>query len=81
MSVPINTRFRLLLEEKSKREGRDISLQDVEAATGISRQSLYAWKNNTLERYEANTIDALCKYFEVDLGQLLEYVPDDKKKK
>ena len=76
MAVAINNRFGVLLAEKSKQEKRNISLQEVEEATGISRQALYKWKNNSIERFEMRVLNALCKYFEIAPGVLFEYVAD-----
>lgn len=76
MDVAINNRFGVLLAEKCKEEKRNISLQEVEEATGISRQALYKWKNNTIERFEMRVLNALCKYFNVEPGKLFEYVDD-----
>ena len=76
MNVTINNRFGVLLAEKCKLEKRNISLQEVEEATGISRQALYKWKNNNIERVEMRVLNALCKYFEIEPGALFEYVPD-----
>lgn len=77
MNVAINNRFGVLLAEKCKQEKRNISLQEVEQQTGISRQALYKWKNNTLDRFESRVMDALCRYFEIQPGELFEYVKDD----
>jgi putative transcriptional regulator len=76
MDVAINNRFGVLLAEKCKEEKRNISLQEVEEITGISRQSLYKWKNNSIERFEMRVLNALCKYFDVEPGKLFEYVAD-----
>lgn len=85
MDVTVNTRFRSLLDKKSEVEKRDISLAEVASATGISRQALYKWQNNKLERIELNSINRLCHYFGVQISDLFEYVEDDpppaKKKK
>lgn len=81
MSVTINNRFSVLLAEKQVKERRKISMAEVAESTGISRQALYRWESNSIERYETNTINALCEYFGVGPGQLFEHVPDDKKKK
>lgn len=77
----INNRFGILLAEKSKEEKRNISLQEVEDATGIRRQTLYKWKNNNLDRVEMRVLDALCKYFKIQPGELFEYVEVPHKKK
>jgi len=76
MDVTINNRFGVLLAEKCQQEKRNISLQEVEEATGISRQALYKWKNNSIERFEMRVLNALCKYFKIEPGALFEYIPD-----
>lgn len=80
----INNRFAILLAEKQIKERRTISLSEVENATGVSRQALHKWKSNTIFRFETRVIDALCQYFDIQPGELFEYVPNDeapKKKK
>lgn len=85
MNVAINNRFAILLAEKRIKERRNISLQEVAEETGVSRQALYKWENNMVNRFDVPVIDALCRYFEVEPGALFQYVPSDpppaKKKK
>lgn len=77
MSVTVNNRFAVLLAEKQVKERRNISLQEVAKATGVSRQALYKWENNSINRFEMRVVNALCKYFGVQIGDLFEYVPDE----
>ncbi len=77
MSVTVNNRFAVLLAEKQVKERRNIPLAEVAEATGISRQALYKWENNSINRFEIRVVNALCKYFGVQIGDLFEYVPDD----
>ena len=78
MDVTVNTRFRVLLDKKCEEEKRDISLAEVAEATGMSRQALYKWLNNKLDRVEMNSINALCRYFGVQISDLFEYIEDEK---
>jgi len=73
----INNRFAVLLAEKRVKERRNISLQEVAEETGISRQALYKWENNKVNRFDVPVIDALCRYFGVEPGALFQYVADD----
>lgn len=73
----INNRFAILLAEKQISERRTISLSEVEQETGVSRQALHKWKNNSIFRFETRVMDALCQYFGVQPGDLFEYVPDE----
>ena len=84
MNVTINNKFAVLLAEKRVKERRNISLQEVAESTGISRQSLYKWENNKVNRFDTPVINALCQYFGIEPGALFQYVPDPppaKKKK
>jgi putative transcriptional regulator len=85
MNVTVNNRFGVLLAEKRIKERRNIPLAEVAESTGISRQTLYAWENNKVNRFDVPVINALCQYFGIEPGKLFEYVPDEddppKKKK
>jgi len=77
MSVPVNNKFGVLLAAKRAKEKRNISLADVADEINVSRKTLYAWQNNTVDRFDAKVIQALCNYFGVGLSDLLELVPSD----
>lgn len=68
-------RIRELLAEKSRMEGRRISLKDVAAATGITSQVLS--KMNDPRGYVTNTgyLEALCRYFGVSPAKLIMFDP------
>jgi putative transcriptional regulator len=72
----IRVLFRQHLDEKSFRERRRITLLEVSERTGISRPTLTRIVN--CKGYNTNTkaIDALCKYFECEPGELLRYIPE-----
>ena len=77
MNVTINNRFAVLLAEKQVKERRNIPLAEVAESTGISRRALYAWENNDVHRFDDVIINALCRYFAINPGELFEYIPDD----
>lgn len=72
-------RFRLgeLLTELNFRTGQRIEWQHVAKATGIHRTTLSKMLN--IRGYNATTsnIDLLCKYFSCQVGDVIEYVPDE----
>lgn len=76
MNVTINNRFAVLLAEKQIQERRNIPLTEIAEATGVSRRALYAWENNSVNRFDSWVIDALCQYFGIQPGELFEYVPE-----
>ena len=77
----INNRFGILLAEKRINEKRRVSISEVAKATGVSRQSLQAWENNTVTRFDLPVMDAICAYFNCVPGDLFEYIdPKDKER-
>jgi len=72
-------RFRELWEAKQKAEDRRIPLTEIAQETGISRNTLSKLADVRERRYVTNTdvIDRLCRYFGVQPGDLLRYVPDE----
>lgn len=78
MSVTVNNRFAILLAEKRIKERRNIPLAEIAEEIGVARKTLYAWENNTVTRFDVPVIDALCKYFGVNPGDLFEYIEDAK---
>lgn len=78
MNVTVNNRFAVLLAEKQVKERRNISLSEVAQKTGVSRQALYKWENNKVNRFDVPVINAICQYFGIQPGALFEYVPDEK---
>jgi putative transcriptional regulator len=81
MRVPINNNFGVLLAQKRAKEKKNISLSEVAKETGISRPTLVAWQNNTVTRFDLPVIEGLCQYFNVNLSDLLEYIPPEPKQK
>ena len=76
MNVAINNRFGILLAQKRGQEKRNIPLSEVSEATGLPPKTLFAWANNTVSRFDVHVINAICKYFGVQPGELFEYVED-----
>jgi len=85
MNVTVNNRFAVLLAEKQVKERRNISLSEVAEVTGVSRQALYKWENNKVNRFDTPVINAICQYWGIQPGELFEYIEDEtppaKKKK
>lgn len=52
-------------------EREDISILELQAATGISRQSILKWKYSKPVQYRAKTIAAFCKHFDIPINALL----------
>ncbi len=84
MNVTVNNRFSALLADMRIKEKRNIPLTEVQEKSGISYPTLLGWANNTVKRFDVETINRLCQYFGIEPGELFQYVPDEvpaKKKK
>lgn len=76
MTGKIINHFRILLAQKATKQQQNIALMDVQRGTGIAWSTLNAWANNQVTRYDAPVIQALCEYFECQVGDLLVYEND-----
>jgi DNA-binding Xre family transcriptional regulator len=48
-----------------------ISKRSLSKELGISRYTIYAFANNTLEEFPRGMLESLCTYFDCDIGQLM----------
>jgi len=67
----IRVLLKQMLDDKSFKERRRITLNEVSDATGISRATLTRIANVPGYNTNTDTIDALCKYFACAPGDLL----------
>jgi len=70
----IRIKLKQLLDEKAFKERRRITLNDVAEATGLSRPTLTRIANTPGYNTNTDTIDALCKYFECEPSELLQFI-------
>lgn len=57
-----------------------LKVADAVRATGVSKTTLHKIYNDQSSRIDFDTIDKLCEYLEVGVGDIFEYVKDDKEK-
>jgi len=69
----IRVLLKQMLDDKSFKEKRRITLNEVSESTGISRATLTRIANVPGYNTNTDTIDALCVYFECQPGDLLKY--------
>lgn len=67
----ILNKFAIVLAEKRLR------VADVVRATGMSKSTLHKLYNDESSRIDFETIDKLCEFLEVDVGDLFEYKPSE----
>jgi len=55
---------------------RRVHIAEVARSTGLARNTVSAIYHDRVARFDRATLDALCRYFECDIGDLLHYVPE-----
>lgn len=60
-----------LVGRKQEQENKVINVATIAHETGVSRQTVYNWLAGDVRRFDADTIEAFCEYFECDVGDLL----------
>lgn len=80
-------RFKIkeLIGKKEFEEGRRITISEIAEATGIHRMTLSKMINKRGYNTGTDNLDRLCEYFDCQIQDLVEYIPnkkvaDDKKK-
>lgn len=58
------------------KERRRVTIQEVAAATGLSRMTLSKLINEHGANVQTDALDQLCRYFGCRLEELVEYVAD-----
>jgi putative transcriptional regulator len=58
---------------------RKLKIADVARAVGINRGTLTRLYYETAERVELDAVSALCAYFDCDIGELLEFVVEERR--
>ena len=73
--MPVEHRLHKLIAKKEYEEGERLRISDVADGSGVSRQTLYFWMaNKQLKRIDSDTVEKLCAYFDVGVGELIEVV-------
>lgn len=62
---------RLMGENKEK-------IADLLRATGLSRNTVTALYRESSARVDLDTLNVICKHYQCNIGELLEYAPDNK---
>lgn len=52
---------------------RKLNIIDVARATNLNRNTVSLLYRETAQRLDFETLEALCKFFDCDVGDLLEY--------
>lgn len=74
----IRSNLNLLRAQKETTDGRKLPYRVISEETGLSQNVLVRLMNSKFERIETPTLDALCAYFECQVGDLIYYVSGEK---
>jgi len=55
---------------------KKMKISDLERATGLHRNSITLLYKETANRVDLSTIDKLCEFFECEVNDLFEYIPE-----
>ena len=71
-------RFKIkpLLAQREFSQGRKITLAELAEAAGTNRATLSRMVNQPGVVVRTDVIDALCRFFECSVADLVDYVPD-----
>ena len=72
----IKNRVRELIEIKRQQRGGTLTLHDIAYETKLAYNTLIKWTNNNVNRFDADTLSALCDYFDVDPGDIIVKVDE-----
>ena len=55
---------------------RKMKISDVARDTGLHRNTITLLYQETATRIDLDAVDSLCRYFNVSVGDLFEFLPD-----
>ena len=59
-------------------EARNLKVKDLAQETGLSQNGLYNLFYHCPAGIKFQTLNLLCNYFKCSVGDLLEYIPDER---
>jgi putative transcriptional regulator len=75
----IQSRLKVLIAEKEIADDRKWTYENIKQATGVNVTGIHKLARGTAKLYAASTLDALCRFFDCQVGDILVYVPDEPK--
>lgn len=64
-------RLPALIGKKQQEDNRVISVAQLAEDTGVSRETIYKWISGEANRFDGKVIEAFCRYFNCNVGDLL----------
>lgn len=56
---------------------KKLKIADISRETGLNRSTITSLYQETAKRIDIDAINELCKLFECEVSELLEYFPDE----
>ena len=78
MARIVSKAFQLRLDYQ-KKLGRTVPLSEVSRETGLARNAISRLEENKTERYDADVLTKLCQFYGVEVGDILEFRPEDRR--
>jgi putative transcriptional regulator len=77
LDMAIKNKLKILISQKEYRENRKLPYRTIAEEAKIPLSVLTDYTSQNVKRFDVNTLEKLCKYFDCQPGDLLEYTPDD----
>lgn len=73
----IKSRLREILLDREKAYDHPYSIKGVAEAAGLSENTVSNLRAGKTARYDAKVLDSLCRILDIQVGDLLVYMPDE----
>lgn len=73
----IRNRLLELMQERERKIGRRLKQHDIAQFAGVTDHTIIKWIRNETSRYEAETLERLCDYFDCDMSDFLYFEVTD----
>jgi transcriptional regulator with XRE-family HTH domain len=71
LTEAVKNRVAELVAQKSRREGRKITQDDIFTETGLGRSTIYEWMANKVTRFDGKVLMAWCDYLNCGISDIL----------
>lgn len=73
----MNSRLPILVAERRVPGARALGIRTIAAESGASVSTVQRLMNNSMKRVPLDDLAMLCKYLRCQVGDILEYIPDE----
>ena len=81
--MTVRSRLKVLIAERNLDRARanqpPLTLRHLAEETGLALSTVNGLTTTRANQVNFNTLNALCRYFDVQPGDILEYVPEEEK--